>query len=45
MAGGASHLESFDHKPRLRQMDGQPMPQSFTRGQPIAQLQGNAQLK
>ena len=40
MAGGASHLESFDHKPRLRQMDGQPMPASFTTGQPIAQLQG-----
>ncbi len=45
MAGGASHLESWDYKPRLRQMDGQPMPTSFTRGQPIAQLQGNAQLR
>src|SRR5437016_11993818 len=45
MAGGASHLESWDYKPRLRQMDGQPMPVSITRGQPIAQLQGNAQLK
>jgi hypothetical protein len=44
MAGGASHLESFDHKPRLRAMDGQPMPTSFTAGQPIAQLQG-AQLR
>ncbi len=40
MAGGMSHLESFDHKPRLRAMDGQPMPASFTTGQPIAQLQG-----
>jgi hypothetical protein len=45
MAGGASHLESFDHKPRLRAMDGQPMPTSFTAGQPIAQLQGNAHLR
>src|ERR1022692_2738072 len=44
MAGGASHLESFDHKPRLRAMDGQPMPTSFTAGQPIAQLQ-NAALR
>jgi hypothetical protein len=44
MAGGPSHLESFDHKPRLRQMHGQPMPESYTRGQPIAQLQG-AQLR
>jgi Protein of unknown function (DUF1501) len=44
MAGGMSHLESFDPKPRLRAMDGQPMPTSFTAGQPIAQLQG-AQLR
>jgi hypothetical protein len=40
MAGGPSHLETFDYKSRLQQMDGQPMPESFTRGQPIAQLQG-----
>jgi hypothetical protein len=44
MAGGPSHLESFDHKPALARMHGQPMPESFTRGQPIAQLQG-AQLR
>jgi len=40
MAGGPSHLESFDYKPKLAEMDGKPMPESFTRGQPIAQLQG-----
>ena len=40
MSGGPSHLETFDHKPKLVELDGQPMPQSFTRGQPIAQLQG-----
>ena len=40
MAGGPSHLETFDYKPKLKEMDGQPMPDSFTRGQPIAQLQG-----
>jgi hypothetical protein len=40
MAGGASHLETFDYKPRLAAMNGQPMPASFTQGQPIAQLQG-----
>ena len=39
MAGGPSHLETFDYKPKLEAMDGQPMPESFTRGQPIAQLQ------
>src|SRR5580693_1537572 len=44
MAGGMSHLESFDPKPQLSAMDGQPMPTSFTAGQPIAQLQGNNQL-
>ena len=36
MAGGPSHLETFDHKPRLAEMHGQPMPDSFTKGQPIA---------
>ena len=40
MAGGMSHLECFDHKPQLARLSGQPMPESFTRGQPIAQLQG-----
>jgi hypothetical protein len=45
MAGGPSHLETFDHKPKLAEMTGQPMPESFTKGQPIAQLQGAAQLK
>jgi hypothetical protein len=40
MAGGASHLETFDYRPKLGEMNGQPMPESFTKGQPIAQLQG-----
>jgi len=40
MAGGASHLETFDYKPTLEKLDGQPTPESFTKGQPIAQLQG-----
>src|SRR5689334_2159662 len=40
MAGGPSHLESFDYKPKLGELDGKPMPESFTKGQPIAQLQG-----
>jgi len=39
MAGGMSHLETFDYKPKLAEMDGQPMPESYTKGQPIAQLQ------
>ena len=40
MAGGPSHLETFDYKPKLDELHGQPMPESFTKGQPIAQLQG-----
>ncbi|QEL19384.1 DUF1501 domain-containing protein [Limnoglobus roseus] len=44
MAGGPSHLETFDYRPKLAEMDGKPMPESFTKGQPIAQLQGQ-QLK
>ena len=40
MAGGPSQFESFDEKPELTQLEGQPMPASFTDGQPIAQLQG-----
>ena len=40
MAGGPSHLETFDHKPKLAELHGQPMPESITRGQQVAQLQG-----
>jgi hypothetical protein len=35
-----SHLETFDPKPKLAAMHGKPMPESFTKGQQIAQLQG-----
>jgi hypothetical protein len=40
-AGGPSHLETFDYKPKLVQMAGNPMPESFTKGQQIAQLQNS----
>jgi len=43
MAGGPSHLETWDHKPKLAKMHGEPMPESFTKGKQIAQLQ-NAKL-
>ncbi|MCX6596493.1 MAG: DUF1501 domain-containing protein [Acidobacteria bacterium] len=39
-AGGPSHLETFDYKPKLAEMHGKPMPESITKGQQIAQLQG-----
>ncbi len=41
MAGGPSHLESFDPKPELDKLNGQPFPESFTAGQQLAQLQGH----
>lgn len=44
MAGGPSHMESFDYKPRLKALDGQPFPDSLTKGQQLAQLQ-NTTLK
>jgi hypothetical protein len=40
-AGGPSHLETFDNKPKLREMSGKGMPESFTKGQQIAQLQNS----
>jgi hypothetical protein len=40
MAGGPSQFETFDEKPALAKMHGQAMPASYTKGQPIAQLQG-----
>ncbi|MDB6123344.1 MAG: hypothetical protein JWQ71_2337 [Pedosphaera sp.] len=44
MAGGPSHLESLDYKPKLKELHGKPFPDSFTKGQQLAQLQ-NTQLK
>ncbi len=40
MAGGMTHLDTFDHKPKLTELHGQAMPESITKGQQIAQLQG-----
>jgi hypothetical protein len=40
MAGGPSQHESFDYKPKLREMNGKEMPSSLTEGQQLAQLQG-----
>ncbi len=44
MAGGPSHLETFDWKPELKKLNGKPFPESFTKGQQLAQLQ-NTELK
>ena len=39
MAGGPSQFETFDFKPKLKELHGQPFPESFTKGQQLAQLQ------
>ncbi len=44
MSGGPSQLELFDDKPKLAAMHGQPVPESYTKGQPIAQLQNQKLL-
>ena len=44
MAGGPSHLETLDFKPKLKELHGKPFPESFTKGMQLAQLQ-NTELK
>jgi hypothetical protein len=44
MAGGPSHLETFDFRPELKKLHDQPFPDSYTKGQQLAQLQ-NTVLK
>jgi hypothetical protein len=44
MAGGPSQFESLDWKPELKKLDGKAFPDSLTKGQQLAQLQG-AELK
>lgn len=44
MAGGPSQFETFDWKPMLKSLHGEPFPESFTKGQQLAQLQ-NTVLK
>jgi hypothetical protein len=36
MAGGPSQLELFDYKPKLQQLNGQPIPDSFIQGKRFA---------
>ena len=44
MAGGPSHLETFDHKPRLAEYHGRPLPASIARGQPLSPLNRSTNL-
>jgi len=36
MAGGPSQLEMFEHKPQLNELNGQPIPESYTKGKRFA---------
>lgn len=38
MAGGPSQLDMFDFKPVLQKLEGQPIPESFIKGKPFAQI-------
>ncbi len=40
MAGGPSQIDLFDYKAELEKRDGEMFPESLTKGQQIAQLQG-----
>ena len=44
MSGGISQFETFDNKPVLKKFDGKAMPESYTKGQQLAQLQGKKLL-
>ena len=42
MAGAPSQLELFDYKPKLKELEGQPLPPSVIKGQRYAFIQPNA---
>jgi hypothetical protein len=44
MAGAPSQLELFSDKPRLRELTGQPPPESLMKGRRFAFLKGNERL-
>jgi hypothetical protein len=40
MSGAPSQLDLFDHKPKLKELDGKPVPESLIKGQRFAFLSG-----
>ena len=44
MAGGPSHLELFDYKPKLQEMNGQVIPESYVKNKRFAFLKKDAKL-
>ncbi len=43
-SGGPSQIETFDHKPLLRERNGEPIPDSVRRGQRLTGMSGNQSL-
>jgi Protein of unknown function (DUF1501) len=44
MAGGPSQLELFDYKPALNRFDGEPIPESYVKGERFAFIKGVPRL-
>ncbi|MGH9837533.1 MAG: DUF1501 domain-containing protein [Blastocatellia bacterium] len=44
MAGAPSHLDLLDHKPKLNELDGQPIPESLIKGERFAFIRGAPSL-
>ncbi len=44
MSGGPSQIDLFDPKPKLNELNGQPMPASLVKNERVAQLQGKPLL-
>jgi hypothetical protein len=44
MAGGPSHLELFDYKPKLQELDGQVIPESYVKNKRFAFIKQDAKL-
>src|SRR3569623_358741 len=44
MAGGPSQLELLDYKPKLKELDGQVVPPSYTKNKRFAFIKGDAKL-
>jgi hypothetical protein len=44
MAGGPSQLELFDYKPKLQELNGQIVPESYTKNKRFAFIKGDAML-
>ncbi len=44
MAGAPSQIDLFDHKPKLREHDGQPIPEELVKGERFAFIKGTPRL-